>query len=642
MTMKKLTLLFVLLVIVLSDLSAQGEPFTKRTIVNSGMGLNRVWECIPGPGDSLFITEAQGYMIRRISTNTVPGVMTTLLNLGTENDDWSSGTSTKPQGGLMGMVLHPANYLTGTARASKPWVYIAYVYAKADPNGTCIDGAAGPVSGCVFSTRIVRYNYSGNTLSSPVIILDNLPGSSDHNSGRLAISPVMEGSQYRLYYTIGDMGAGQYTNTNRANNAQVLNNFEGKILRLNTESDGDAGADAWVPNDNPNYNNAAITAQDYVYSIGHRNPQGLAWGIVAGVPRLYSSEQSDKADDEINIISPGGNYGWDRVSGFCDGDVNGFKIGQTTVVNEMTNCAGTTQPIFTTFHTNGTWSTYPTDMNTSLWPTIASSSIEFYGKNVIPGWPGSILVTPLKENRVYRMKLNATGTGITGGAIPYFVGDGNRIRRVSSDRTGLKFYVARDNNTIIEYTYTGVTLPVRLLYFKGALQDNVAQLEWSTSSETNSSHFVVERSLDGVSFTDIGTVQSSGNSAVNYNYTYSDINAVTQQGNAIYYRLRMVDIDGSSKYSNVVTVALSEKADKISVSPNPTFNFAKVVINVVNAGNANWKVVDNSGMVVLQNSLQLKPGANTLPLDLSKLAAGIYYLNVSGAGINQKVKLQKL
>lgn len=634
-------LLIVLITLVFIKLPAQTEPFTKRNIATAAMGLNNPWECVYGPGDSLFVTEAKGYLIRRISTNSSPGVSTTLLNLTGSKVDWASGTG--PQGGLMGMALHPNNYSTNmVTRMAKPWVYIAYVYAKATPNSTCATPGSG--AGCVFSTRVVRYEYKGNSFINPVIILDNLPGSSDHNSGRLTISPVPEGSQYRLYYTIGDMGCGQFANTNRTENAQVTDAYEGKIYRLNTESDGDAGQDAWVPNDNPFYDGSPITAKDLVYSKGHRNPQGLVWGVVGGNNRLFSSEQSDRADDEINLITAGSNYGWDQVSGACDGDVNGFQIGRTTVVNEVSNCAGTTQPMFTTFHHNATWpSTYPANgSGNANWPTIAASSLEFYGKNVIPGWPGSLLITPLKDDKVYRLKLNATGTGITGDTISYFRGDGNRIRRITSDPTGLKFYVVRDNNTIIEYTYTGITLPVRLLYFRGVLENNAAQLEWSTSAETNSDHFVVERSLDGVSYTDIGTIKSTGNSAVTNVYTYSDINAVTQQGNIIYYRLRMVDIDGSAKYSNVVSIALNEKVDKISVVPNPVQGISKVYITVINGGTANWKVVDNSGVVVMQNNLQLKPGANSLSLDMTRLAAGIYYLNVSGPGISQKVKLQKL
>ena len=116
-----------------------------------------------------------------------------------------------------------------------------------------------------------------------------MPGSNDHNSGRLKIGP-----DGKLYYTIGDLGAGQFNNASRTNHAQVLDVLEGKVLRLNTETDNDAGVDAWVPNDNPFYNGLPISPRDYVFTMGHRNAQGLVWADVNGANMLYSSNQRQK------------------------------------------------------------------------------------------------------------------------------------------------------------------------------------------------------------------------------------------------------------------------------------------------------------------------------------------------------------
>jgi PQQ-dependent dehydrogenase (s-GDH family) len=465
--MKKL-ILGSILFILLKELKAQSEPFTKRTVVS---GLNSAWEVLYGPNDSLWVTENSAYKISRVCI--ANGTKTQLIDLSSNKSTFTTGTA--PQGGLMGLVIHPNLYSSNPAvRAAKPWVYAAFVYNKTVANSTCTNGVGGPSTGCVFSTRIVRYDYSGNSLINPTIVLDNMPGSSDHNSGRLVIGPTIEPgadaahTQYRLYYTIGDMGAGQFTNTNRTENAQNVDVMEGKVLRLNSESDGDAGQDAWIPNDNPFYDGAPITPKDYVYTLGHRNAQGLAWGNVAGNNILYSSEQMDRTDDEINIIESGKNYGWDQVAGYCDGNVNGYKIGQNTSANEQAFCSATPtnkEPIFTTFTTNAAgMPALMAQSNNALWPTIASSSIDFYGHPQIPGWNNSLLISPLKLDRVYRIKLNASGTAITGDTIPYFRNDGNRIRRVRVDPTGIKFYVARDvgatinGGAIMEYTYTGVIL----------------------------------------------------------------------------------------------------------------------------------------------------------------------------------------
>lgn len=446
---------------------SQSEPFSKRVVAS---GFNSAWEVVYGPNDSLWVTENRTWKVYRVDIAT--GTKTTVLDLRTPptNDpaiNFPTSPGTQPQGGMMGLALHPNLYSTDPAvREAKPWVYMAYVYNR----GSC----PGTNTSCIFTTKIVRYDYLANTLTNPVVVLDNIPGSSDHNSGRLVMSPTIEpGSdaahtQYRLYYTVGDMGAGQFLNTMRTNNALAVNVMEGKVLRLNTESDGDAGLDAWVPNDNPFFNASSITAQDYVFSYGHRNAQGLAWGNVGGTNRLYSTEQMDRTDDEINIIESGMSYGWDQVSGYCDNNVNGYKIGQNTSANEGVYCSANPQhrePIFTLFTEPASgMAALMAQPSNALWPTVALSSIDFYGYNVIPGWNASLLVTPLKKNEVYRVKLNPTGTGVTGDTIKYFQGDGHRIRRVTVAPDGLRFYVARDvgassnAGTIMEYLYTGTTL----------------------------------------------------------------------------------------------------------------------------------------------------------------------------------------
>ncbi|MBI1344299.1 MAG: T9SS type A sorting domain-containing protein [Terrimonas sp.] len=465
---------FILLVIIflgkISFTAAQSEPFSKRVVTSA---LNSAWEVVYGPGDSLWVTENRTWKVYRVDI--ASGTKTTVLNLRSGPDadpaiNFPTNSGTQPQGGMMGLALHPNLFSTDPAvRAAKPWVYIAYVYNR----GSC----PGTNTSCIFTTKIVRYDYTASTLSNPVTVLDNIPGSSDHNSGRLVIGPVIESgsdaahTQYRLYYTVGDMGAGQFLNTTRAEHAQDIDVMEGKVLRLNTEDDTDPGLDAWIPNDNYFYNASTISPQDYVYSYGHRNAQGLAWGHVNGTDILYSSEQMDRTDDEINIIQKGKNYGWDSVSGYCDDNVNGYKIGQNSSANETAFCSTHpehTPPIFTLFtETAANMAALMAQSNNSFWPTVACSSIDFYGYNVIPGWNPSLLVTPLKKDLVYRVNLTAAGTAVSGDTISYFRGDGNRIRRVTVAPDGLRFYVARDasatsnGGTIMEYTYTGTTLALR-------------------------------------------------------------------------------------------------------------------------------------------------------------------------------------
>jgi PQQ-dependent dehydrogenase (s-GDH family) len=415
------------------------------------------WEIIYGPDDSLWITEAHDYLITKMH----PGNYgkRTLLNLSGQRN-FPNGAAQWPQGGLMGMALHP-DLLNG-----KPYVYVAFVYFKygnsGSPNNSLCSGATGNHP-CFYKTKIVRYTYNlvNKSLGSPVTVLDGLSGSNDHNSGRMKIGPDL-----KLYYTIGDQGAGQFNNLNRTNNAQDPDIYEGKILRLNTEPDGDA-ADAadpyneWIPNDNP-FTNSVTGYTLATYSYGHRNAQGLAWGNVAGVDILYSSEHGDKSDDEVNIIEAGTNYGWPKVAGKCDNNYNTFdgftsndQLAGQNIGREDTFCTNhnVREPIFQLMGATPTQINGENTGNIYTWYTVAPSSIEFYDGNYIPGWHNSLLVTSLKYG-LFRLKLNSSGTGIDPNSTPqpidtiaYF--HGFRIRDVAIAPTGdtLFFVIDSTGNT---------------------------------------------------------------------------------------------------------------------------------------------------------------------------------------------------
>lgn len=130
--------------------------------------------------------------------------------------------------------------------------------------------------------RISRFSL-GETLTNETILINNIPAAPIHNGGRLKFGP-----DGKLYATTGETG-------NKAL-AQDLSSLGGKILRLNT--------DGSIPSDNP--------FGTYVYSYGHRDPQGIAWGPT-GI--MYASEHGDSANDELNIITKGGNYGWPLYQG---------------------------------------------------------------------------------------------------------------------------------------------------------------------------------------------------------------------------------------------------------------------------------------------------------------------------------------
>jgi hypothetical protein len=303
-------------------------------------------------------------------------------------------------------------------------------------------------------------------------------------------------------------------------------------------------------------------------------------------------------------------------------------------------------------------------VTTSLYATNSirvQSSKKYLGRNITitpqtqPG--GTVRIRLYISKTEYDALQASTGSGISSisdmkilkNSDPCGTGIASNTTLVNPTVTeafGGNAYVLQGNITGFSSFYFGsalISLPAELVNFKGTLQnDNTVLLQWQTASENNTKQFIIERSMDGSSFTGIGTVIAAGNSETQLNYDYTDINASGQSANLLYYRLKIEDNDGNYKYSDIITVSLSYIAGRVTVSPNPVAGVANVNIAVAANGKAVWKLVDYTGRVLMQNTIQLKTGNNNLPVDVGGLAAGSYYLNVSGAGIDQKIKLQKL
>lgn len=433
---------------------ALGESFSYRVVADL---LSDPWAIKYGPDNHLWVTEAKSYRVSRIDPAT--GAKNVLLDL---NGAKNFGREQSPQGGLMGLALHP-QFLNGS-----PFVYLAYVYQ--------FSGCLSNDGGCFFKTKIERYQYDAvaHLLINPVTLVDTIPGSNDHNGGRLLVSNVL-GKNY-LFYSVGDMGAGQFNNGGRKNNAQDTKVYEGKILRLNLDPDGDDGPNKWIPNNNP-YNSKKAIIQSAVWSIGHRNPQGLADGFFAGGTRLFSVEHGPFSDDEVNVIIRRHNYGHPFVVGINDGNYDGLSAAATAntnlpgkwqtsvpyITSERANAAaiGTAyeNPIKTFYPSSngfldsiltavkkGNYENGFPNASAGSWQSEAVSSIACYASNAIPGWKNSLLITTLKGGKLIRLQLDNDGK-VSSDTINYFKG-ANRYRDVTISPDGTKIYLAVDSSLI--------------------------------------------------------------------------------------------------------------------------------------------------------------------------------------------------
>lgn len=565
----------------------QNEVFLEKDLIPVASGLNDPWEITYGPDDSLWITESKGYAVYKLHPN--GGAKRKVLDI-SQKSTWLGTTPasdsvfnlqfvfspTNPQGGLAGLAIHP-QYNSG-----KKYVYVSYIRSYLS--------TAGGNAGVFFQNRVVRFTFNTVTgkLDSPVSLCDTLPGSSDHNSQRMIIAPV-NGVNY-LFYAQGDMGAGQFGNQNRTNNAQNSNVYEGKILRFNLEPDADAGTlDKWIPNDNP-YNGAKQSA---IWAIGIRNNQGFAYDSVRDI--LYGASHGPYSDDEINIIQPAKNYGHPLVIGYAsDNNYNGSSAGAyptsavPVITSETANAAAIgasyKDPIFagyppTQAAVNTIWTTQPTN---SGWPSEAWSGMGLYNYSIIPDWKNSLIMSGLKWGRLIRTKLNAGGTATvpTNGTdtVCYFDSN-NRYRDIAFGPGGKDIYVILDksaatsgpsaNNpsliacggcvqkyTFLGYNTSGGTSSIPNTVTIAAGKPNICEdANTITINSNNASLWVpITDTLGNV----VAEINANGNILGNVTTSvYTNTGAVREQpGSRSLYLNRNITITPASQPSTAVSVRL--------------------------------------------------------------------------------------
>jgi len=262
------------------------------------------------------------------------------------------------EGGMLGITVDP-NY------SENNYLYVYYTYNE------------------LISTinKLVRYQMIEGAVTEDKVLLDGIPGGPFHDGGRIQFGP-----DGKLYITTGEAGNPDF--------AQDLNSLGGKILRINS--------DGTIPEDNP-YSDSPI------YSIGHRNPQGIDWDESGN---LVATEHGPSgwrgvAHDEINVIIPGANYGWP--------DVIGDEVSE-----------GLKNPIY---HTGeDTW---------------APSGAEFYYGDKIPQWNGKYFVATLRGSHLHMIDFDLQNNSVLSHE-KLFENEFGRLRDVQTGPDGF-LYILTSN-----------------------------------------------------------------------------------------------------------------------------------------------------------------------------------------------------
>jgi len=195
------------------------------------------------------------------------------------------------------------------------------------------------------------------------------------------------------------------------------------------------------------------------------------------------------------------------------------------------------------------------------------------------------------------------------------------------------------DNSETTYHYTDCTLPLTLLDFTAFLNGKVAQLQWTTSTEVDTKNFVVQRSLDGTHFKNIGAVNAAGNSSRRTFYQFADADALSAGSNKLYYRLQMVDKDGRFAYSRIATIKIIN--DKLFVIyPNPVKDYLVITSNTT-LNNTQIRIIDQSGKVLYQQQITSLFAGTSNKINVSNLNKGIYYIQVITESNAQTAKFLK-
>ena len=274
------------------------------------------------------------------------------------------------QAGLMDVALDP-DY------RDNRWLYLTYAYGSLEAN----------------NTRLARARLVDGELHDIEVLFTAQPlkAGAAHYGGRIAFL-----ADKTLVLTLGD-------GFDWREQAQNPSNHLGKIVRLNR--------DGSVPPDNPLVGQKGAAAE--IYSLGHRNVQGIVFDIENG--RLYSHEHGPRGGDELNLIQPGQNYGWPLAT--FGVDYTGARI------SPYTELPGLVAPLL---H----WT-----------PSVAPASLTLYRGALFPDWQGDLFAATLAERSVRRIRVR---DGMLAGEEILFEELGERIRDVRSGPDGA-LYLLTDN-----------------------------------------------------------------------------------------------------------------------------------------------------------------------------------------------------
>lgn len=205
----------------------------------------------------------------------------------------------------------------------------------------------------------------------------------------------------------------------------------------------------------------------------------------------------------------------------------------------------------------------------------------------------------------------------------------SNIYGLTFDASGNLFASSFSNNTI--YKISSAALPVKLVALTATSATNKVAINWQSANEVNLSHFNIQRSMDGSNFTEIGKAIAKGDGG--YSYTDNQLPSLIN----VYYRLQMVDKDGSYTYSKIVAVPLKSSYTQLTIFPNPVKETLFIQLSSTKADKLTLQITDIQGKVLQQQTDEVGIGNTSLSINTATLTKGSYILLVKiGEALQQR------
>lgn len=474
-----------------------------------------------------------------------------------------SSLITSPAGneqGLLSMAFHPAY-------ASNGYFFIYYT------------NTSGAVTIARYKRDAVNPNIADPSTATVLLTIPK-PGTpyyTNHNGGKLNF-----GTDGMLYLGTGDGGSGG----DPFNNAQDLTSLRGKMLRIDVNGFATSAPYYAIPAGNP-FIGAGGGIREEIWAYGLRNP--WRWSFDRLTADMWIGDVGQNAWEEVDFraaaSTAGVNYGWRCYEG--------------TQSYNLSGCLGIyTNPIFEYGHNNSTGG-------------FSITGGYVYRGPEFPVLTGTYITADFVSGNLWQIKPNGSGgwTSVLQNGLPA------SISSFGEGEDGTLYAVRRlaTTGSVSKVIVTSI-IPVNLVNFTATYKDGLTQLSWATAMESDLSHFSIQYSVDNIHFNQVGSVTATGNAngsiySFNHNLNLNGIG---------YYRLVIVNLDGSRTYSEIKKVKAIKGPFKILSNPVTGPQLKLLINQKVNA----FQVISATGAIVFTCDLQNQSGVTSI--SIPGLSAGMY------------------